>query len=172
MKIVKLPRIHFFILSGAVMFCGLVLIVVILVSGGRIQQPLAFNHKIHSENDLECLDCHLYFKDHSSSGRPTLEICSNCHEEPLGESRQEKKLIEFIESDREIEWQRLFRVPEDVYFSHRRHVVLGGLECKICHGTIGESTSPPTKPKQISMKTCMGCHEENEVDNDCIACHR
>jgi hypothetical protein len=58
---------------------------------GRVKQPISFNHKIHAENDLECLDCHPYFQEHASSGKPSIETCSSCHEEAQGESKNEKK---------------------------------------------------------------------------------
>lgn len=139
---------------------------------GKVKQPIAFNHKIHAENDLECLDCHSYFQEHASSGKPSIETCSSCHEEAMGESKNEEKIVEYVNSGKEVEWQRLYQVPEDVFFSHRRHVVLGNIECKICHGAIGESTKPPSKPMRITMKKCMKCHEEKDVTNDCISCHR
>jgi len=157
-----------------IFFIILTLAFIIILSSllGGVEQPIAFNHKIHAENDLECLDCHPYYEEHAASGKPSIEICSGCHEEPLGESKEEKKVIEHVESGKEIAWQRLYRVPEDVYFSHRRHVAIGKLECSTCHGIIGQSTKPPSKPVKISMKKCMKCHEEKEVNNDCIACHR
>ncbi len=139
---------------------------------GRVKQPVAFNHKIHADNDLECLDCHPYFQEHASSGKPSIETCSSCHEEAMGESKNEEKIVEYVNSGKEVEWQRLYQVPEDVFFSHRRHVVLGEIECAICHGDIGESSKPPTKPIRITMKKCMQCHEEEDVTNDCISCHR
>lgn len=177
MKVLKMKRIsisrnQILVLFGGAFVFVFVLIVILRAVWGGIKQPIAFNHKIHAENDLECLDCHEYFEEHSSSGRPALETCSNCHEEPLGESKAEKKLIEYIKSGKKIEWQRLYRVPEDVYFSHRRHVVMGSIECYTCHGDIGESSKPPSKPLKITMKKCIKCHEGKEVDNDCIACHR
>lgn len=168
----NVPKRKIFVIIGAALVIIFIGIMVLRSLWGRIEQPLAFNHKIHMENDLECLDCHPYFKDHAPSGRPTLETCSNCHEEPLGESKEEKRLIEYIKSGNEIEWHRLYRVPEDVYFSHRRHVVLGNIECNTCHGNIGESSKPPSKPLKITMRKCMKCHEEKKADYDCIACHR
>jgi len=158
-------------LGGAVIFVSVLAVILQAFSGG-VKQPIAFNHKIHAENDLECLDCHPYYEEHASSGKPTLETCITCHEEPLGESKAEKKLIEYIKSGEEIGWERLYQVPEDVYFSHRMHVVIGNIECNSCHGDIGESSRPPSKPLKITMKKCMKCHEEKEADNDCIACHR
>ncbi len=172
MKGFQISRIRIFFFLSVVLFFGFLLIVILFSSAGRIKQPLAFNHKIHAENGLECVDCHFYFEVQATSGRPAIEVCSGCHEEPLGESKEEEKLMEYINAGKEIDWQRLYSVPEDVYFSHQRHVVLGELDCKLCHGSIGESLQPPSKPRKITMKMCMKCHEEREVNNDCISCHR
>ncbi len=161
----------FIILGGFILFIFFI-VVLIQTLGGGVKQPIAFNHKIHAENDLECLDCHPYFQEHASSGKPSIEICSSCHEEALGESKEEQKIVEYVNSGKEVGWQRLYQVPEDVFFSHRRHTVLGNIECKICHGDIGESSKPPSKPMRITMKKCMQCHEEKDVNNDCISCHR
>lgn len=160
------------LIVGLILISGLLLMFAFGAVRGRLTQPVSFNHKIHAENDLECLDCHIYFQDRATSGRPGLEICSLCHEEAIGESKEEKKVVEHIQSGEKIDWKRLYRVPEDVYFSHRRHVALGQIECKTCHGDIGQSIRPPSRVRKISMKTCMNCHEENSVTTDCISCHR
>ncbi len=154
------------------LFLIVILSVVLRTLSGGVKQPIAFNHRIHAENDLECLDCHQLYEEHASSGKPSLEVCSACHEDPLGESQEEAKLREYLESGKEVEWQRLYRVPEDVFFSHRRHVVLGEIECQTCHGDIGNSPRPPKRPVEITMKKCMKCHDERKADNDCLACHR
>jgi hypothetical protein len=172
LKKIKISRNQILALLGGALVFVVALIIVYQVVWGGVKQPIAFNHKIHAENDLECLDCHPYFQEHASSGEPSIETCSSCHEEALGESKKEKKIVEYVNSGKEVEWQRLYRVPEDVFFSHRRHVVLGNIECKICHGDIGESSKPPSKPIRITMKNCMQCHEEKDVTNDCISCHR
>ncbi len=137
-----------------------------------VKQPLEFNHGIHADKGMECIDCHQNYKDHSSSGRPKLETCSTCHSELLGKSQAEKSLLEYVKSGQEIGWNRLFRVPPDVYFSHRRHVAVGNIKCPTCHGDIGTSARPPARPVKISMKRCQACHHQSHVSNDCIACHR
>jgi hypothetical protein len=171
-KLFSLTKAQIVIIAAIFLVLCIFLMLFIGSVWGSIKQPIAFNHKIHADNELMCLDCHIYYEDHASSGRPTLEICSGCHEEPQGEGREEKKIVEHVQSGEEVEWKRLYRVPEDVLFSHRRHVVLGELECAQCHGKIGESTKPPAKPLKIKMKKCMNCHEDAEVSNDCISCHR
>lgn len=168
----NLQKNQLLILLGGILVLGLILMVGRWAFGGGVKQPLAFNHKVHAENGLECLDCHLYYEEHASSGRPDLEVCAGCHEEPQGESDKEKKIVEHVQSAQEIEWKRLYRVPEDVLFSHKRHVILGGVECVVCHGGIGQSEKPPSRPQKISMARCMKCHEEENANNDCIGCHR
>ena len=172
MKITRKLKKSSLVLIGLALVVSIFLLVFLLEVWGGTTQPLAFNHKVHAENELTCQDCHAYFMEYASSGRPGLETCAACHEEPLTESEEEKRLVEFIAAGEEIEWVRLFRVPEDVYFSHRTHVALGHIECTVCHGDIGESTRPPSKPRNMSMKKCMKCHEDEQADNDCIACHR
>lgn len=161
---------------GILLLAGMGLFGVILVfrvAWSGVKQPLAFNHKIHAENDLKCLDCHEYYDQQASSGEPRLQICAGCHEEPVGKSEKEKIVVAQVKSGREIEWQRLYRIPEDVYFSHRRHVVSGKIECEFCHGDIGHSAKPPSRPlKQLSMKKCLTCHKDKGAATDCISCHR
>jgi c(7)-type cytochrome triheme protein len=172
MKKLRKSKKRSLVLVGLALVVSVFLLVILLESWGGTTQPLAFNHKVHAENDVACEDCHPHFNEYASSGRPDLETCTACHEEPLTESKEEKKLLEFIQAGNEIEWVRLYDVPEDVYFSHRRHVALGNVECAVCHGDIGESLSPPSKVRNMSMAKCMECHEDKQVDNDCITCHR
>lgn len=166
------PKKWSLLVMGAVFFISLFLVIFIFRIWGGTTQPLAFNHKLHAENDLTCQDCHIHFMDHASSGRPTLEICAMCHEEPQTESSEEKKLLAFIQAGEEIPWKRLYHVAEDVFFSHRIHVATNEIECTVCHGDIGESTRPPAKAKKITMQRCISCHQERQVSIDCIACHR
>lgn len=172
MKDISLLRNHVFLLLGIVFVFFVLAVIVLPLLWGGSKQPIAFNHKLHADNGLECSDCHLYYEDHTSSGRPTLEVCAACHEEAQGESDKEKKIVEHVQSGQEIAWKRLYRVPEDVLFSHKRHVILGGIECSVCHGDIGQSEKPPSRPRKISMARCMKCHEKENANNDCIACHR
>jgi hypothetical protein len=171
-KVIFLIKNHILISVASVFVLGIVVIALLSAVWGGVKQPIFFNHKIHAENGLVCLDCHGYYEEHASSGRPGIEVCAACHEEPQGESQEEAEIIDHVKSGKEVEWKRLYRVPEDVYFSHRRHVVLGKLECAVCHGGIGESSKPPVRPVKITMKKCMKCHAKKGADNDCIACHR
>lgn len=140
----------------------------------RLNQPVKFSHNRHvSENEMDCTDCHRYVDTNRKATLPGKKICLECHSEAIGESPEEQKLVTILNSDQELNWQRIYVLPKHVYFSHFRHVTLGKIACQSCHGKMEELTSPPTRPAVdiINMDNCMDCHEKNQVSNDCLACH-
>jgi len=140
--------------------------------GSKTEQPISFNHKKHLEQGLECDACHRFYKTQAFSGLPDLNTCLECHKEPVTKSPEEEKIRQFQKKGQEIPWKRIYGEPDHVFFSHRRHVVLGKLQCQTCHGDIGQRETPPTKPwVKMTMSWCMDCHTKNKVTNDCLACH-
>jgi hypothetical protein len=165
------------------LIAAIVIVFLALVSGGvfawrilnpGIVQPIQFNHALHvDEMDMVCGDCHRYFEEGATSGFPGIEVCRDCHEEPLGESPEEAKLLQYITAGEEIPWKRLYVAEDNVYYSHRRHVVAAELLCESCHGDMAGATEPPGHPlKKIAMDNCIACHLESGADTDCLACHR
>jgi hypothetical protein len=140
--------------------------------GSKAEQPIAFNHKKHLEQGTECITCHANSKEQTFSGMPTVKTCMECHKDPLTQNPQEKKIRELHKKGQGIPWKRIYEQPDHVFFSHRRHVVLGKIECQGCHGDIGQSKRPPSKPwVKMTMNWCMDCHAKSKVTNDCLACH-
>ena len=141
---------------------------------GRVSQPIQFNHQKHVKDvGLECSVCHAYFSTGDHSGLPSLAVCQQCHADALTKSSEEQKLLKLIASNPQARFQKLFRMPDHVRYSHRRHVVSGGLTCNTCHGAIAETTAPPSSPLvRITMNTCLGCHSDRGVKTDCTHCHR
>ncbi len=160
----------------------LLIVVILILSVGvffsgttelNTKQPIEFSHKKHRDIELPCSVCHQYFEEHASAGIPGGEICMTCHTVALTQNPEEEKIREYAKQGVEIKWVRLYRVPNHVYFSHRRHVVLGKLECTTCHGGIGESIKPPLGPEvELTMDMCIACHQKMGADTDCYACHR
>ena len=107
-------------------------------------QPLAFNHPLHVEAvGDECEACHFFRDDGSFSGIPDLENCAGCHEEALGETEEERKLIEeYIEPGREIPWLVYAEQPDCVHFPHAPHIFSATKECVTCHGHVAEREVP------------------------------
>ena len=164
---------------GLALAAAVFLIAIAALSGswsGAARQPLRFSHKAHVK-EAKCSACHHYYEKHASAGLPRLADCLDCHEgvqskEPE-DVKEEEKLAQYAERKAEIRWVRLYRVPDHSFFSHRRHVVLGKLECKTCHGAIEASDVPPGRPAQpIEMDWCVSCHRKEKVNTDCNGCHR
>lgn len=158
-----------------------IVVAVLLVAAGvvlsmptPIRQPLQFDHALHVEEvGAECTDCHLYVETGMRATIPGVTVCADCHEEALTESEQEAWLVEQIEAERPIPWRKLTHVPDHVFFSHRRHTAVAGIDCSECHGDMAARTEPPSRPLvSISMNGCMECHQRNGASNDCISCHR
>ncbi len=136
-------------------------------------QPIQFSHKAHVEKGLACDTCHQSVETASFAGMPATETCMMCHQVAITDSPEEEKVRQYGEKGFRIPWQRVYEVPGHVYFSHRRHVGLGRVECIKCHGSVGESAAPLTVAAvPIRMERCMTCHAQEGAANDCNACHR
>ena len=159
-------------LIGLVIGVFLFILFISFSLGSKADQPISFNHQKHTEQGLECDTCHPFFKDQTFAGMPTVATCMECHKEPITQSPEEEKIRRYAKKNKQPPWKRLYVVPDHVFFSHRRHVLLGKLECPVCHGNIAGSKEPPSKPwVNMTMNWCMNCHKTSSVTNDCLACH-
>lgn len=142
-------------------------------AGPPVVQPVLFNHQVHVEGEgFACADCHPGCEEGVRPGLPDDETCAMCHSEPIGEGAEERRLVAMIQSGAPLEWQPLFRQPPHIYFSHRRHVTVAGLECAACHGGIGQSQEPPQVLEALRMDDCLDCHRRHGITESCTACHR
>jgi hypothetical protein len=150
-------------------------------SSREVEQPVAFQHKVHvAEEEIPCTDCHEGAEDADHATIPVAELCADCHEEAIGESPEEAKLVLFVENEEAIPWVRVHRLDEHVHFSHRRHVVAGRILCERCHGEVAEREIPFAQPflsfeGELGMERCVGCHLESgnpRASIDCALCHR
>ncbi len=107
------------------------------------EQPFNFDHSLHVEETGDCETCHFLREDGTFSGIPGIESCMECHtDEPMGETDDEAVFVEeYVAQGKEVPWLIYARQPDCVYFSHAAHTVAGGMDCKACHGHIGESSS-------------------------------
>ena len=138
-----------------------------------VSQPIQFNHRKHvKDNGLECTTCHEFVNTGKHAGLPSLSTCEGCHAEPMTKSSEEQKLVKLIAAKSPTSFNKLFRLPDHAYYSHRRHVAVAGLKCETCHGGIADSTAPPRYPLvTITMDTCKNCHAASKVTTDCTDCH-
>lgn len=165
----------------------------------RLDQPLQFSHALHAGDavGMACDDCHGFDENGRFGGIPSIENCAGCHEEPLGDSEVEKRLVaEYIAPRREIPWLVYSRQPDNVHFPHAQHVVLAELPCERCHGPHGQTDGlRPYQRNRISsysrdiwgpsisglgarpwesmkMSDCSDCHRARGVVESCLDCHK
>lgn len=139
-----------------------------------VPQPVAFSHLKHTDElQLACDFCHKYVRTGAHSGLPDRATCAICHAAPLGTSEEAVRFTELVQNGDPIRFNKLFRLPSHVYYTHRRHVTIAELECETCHDEISSTEVPPERPLvKIDMAFCVDCHREREVTTDCTACHR
>ena len=138
---------------------------------------------------------HMLCGDHKLPGLPGIQVCIGCHEYDLldlkttpasadeeANIKAQRKLLEWVEFDeydevanlKPLEWQRVTRLSGScIYFSHRTHTLVGEIACEECHGDVSSLTSPPEVPVvELGMNWCIDCHQQRDVTEDCMACHR
>lgn len=142
-------------------------------------QPIAFNHHLHIHNGVPCVVCHQGARSGLGAGLPGVKTCRRCHEDVLYESTEEAKIRTTYEKGQDLHWHLLTHLKPYVYFSHRRHVELGGRSCEACHGDVASWTTPPRTTAvrfrgRPGMANCIGCHESSHspyAGVDCVNCH-
>ena len=166
-----------------------------VVENYQPSQPIAFPHDQHAGiNGIDCKYCHNSVNKSKSAGIPTVNVCMNCHKQISGEGKpyagEIKKIYaaagwdpsvpgRYTGKTKPIVWNKVHALPDHVYFNHSQHVVVGGIDCKQCHGDMTkmneavkvqpvaelnkiEGNIKLTKPT-LTMGWCIECHGAKNV---------
>jgi hypothetical protein len=138
---------------------------------GQDQQPVAFSHARHAGDlGIACLYCHRAAPVSSAAGVPSMNTCMGCHRNVAKQSADLQALQASWERQQPIEWTRLHRLPDFVYFTHAMHL-RSGMNCTTCHGHVEETTGTP-RAASLEMGWCVSCHEARGASRDCWTCHK
>lgn len=121
------------------------------------QQPVPFSHQHHVQGlGIDCRYCHTGVEVSNFAGIPPVSTCMNCHKMIWGDQEMLKPIRDAHKNDTPLEWQRVHKLPEFVYFNHSAHVNKG-VSCQKCHGRVDEM---PLMYKQntLYMGWCLECH--------------
>jgi len=147
------------------------------VVGYQPSQPIPFSHKIHADQlGLDCRYCHSFVDVSGHSNVPTGNTCWNCHQHvqkgspklaplraSMGVDDNHNPILDKdgkqIKGD-PIEWVRVHRAPDYVYFDHSAHVNRG-VSCKSCHGEVNKM-EVVHQAEPHSMAWCLDCHRAPE----------
>jgi c(7)-type cytochrome triheme protein len=137
-------------------------------------QPLEFNHKVMVGLGIDCLFCHTDAMRSPAAGMPSVEKCMGCHQLIATNQPVIQELAGYWERQEPIPWERVYQIPRFVYFSHRVHVVAGGLNCERCHGDVSQMTVAE-EVVRMNMGWCLSCHDRQDNAaqlRDCVVCHQ
>lgn len=134
------------------------------------EQPIPFDHKLHVGLGTKCRDCHQIKEPGFLAGYPVAATCMACHTAVKPDSPHIQKLAEAEKANTPVEWVKVYKVPDYVWFSHQSHAVEAEVACETCHGPVGERQMV-FKEKPTSMVSCMDCHAQHGAPNDCDLCH-
>jgi hypothetical protein len=137
-----------------------------------VPQAIAFPHKAHVANQMECVFCHAGVEISEQAGLPSVMQCMICHQSTLTGKPEIQKLANFAERGEEVPWTRVYTFDKSamVRFSHKRHVK-AGVECSVCHGNVAEATAL-RREIHWTMGKCIDCHRSKQASADCLVCHK
>ncbi|HEX9015777.1 MAG TPA: cytochrome c3 family protein [Chloroflexota bacterium] len=134
-------------------------------------QPIAFSHKLHAgDRAIPCMFCHTSVSKSNIANVPSEEICAGCHRVVRPDSQQVQKLMNYFNTRQPVPWQRVYRVPDFVYFSHQMHVA-NNVACESCHGNVS-GMDRISQAQPITMGWCLECHRSRGAPTDCWTCHK
>ena len=137
--------------------------------GTGASQPIAFNHKLHSAQKLECTSCHDNPDPGESMTIPDAEFCMNCHQSIAAEKPTIKKLAQFARAKQAVPWERIYSLPAFVFWSHRTHLA-ARQQCAACHGDVA-SMEIVRATNVTTMDACIDCHDKKDANTGCSTCH-
>ena len=125
-------------------------------------QPIPFSHRVHAQAKLSCITCHI--GKGRQMGFPSTSLCMGCHRTVASDKPAIRKLAA---ARRPIGWERIYELPEFVWFSHARHK---RAPCSTCHGEVARRDELQVEI-QMDMKFCRACHLKTGARAKCGTCH-
>jgi len=141
------------------------------VSAPPAPGEVPFDHTIHAgKYEIPCIDCHAYADKSAVAGLPSGRKCMGCHKFIDKDKPGVQRLASRFAAGESLEWQRVFYLPDYIYFSHRMHI-RADVACADCHGDVA-AMKTVTQDRPFTMGRCLTCHEQRHASRDCITCHK
>lgn len=124
-------------------------------------QPVPFSHQHHVTGlGIDCRYCHTTVETSAYAGMPPTKTCMNCHAQIWVGSDMLAPVRESYKSGQSIEWNKVHRLADHVYFNHSVHVNKG-VGCTSCHGDI-QNMALVRQHGTLLMEWCLDCHRAPE----------
>jgi len=129
----------------------------VIDTGYQPEQPVPYSHKLHAGSmGMDCYYCHNTVEKAAFAAVPSTETCMNCHVKVKPQSPYLAKVRESYETGKPVEWKKIHKLADYVYFNHSSHVT-AGVSCVSCHGRVDQMIEVK-QVKELSMAWCLECH--------------
>lgn len=134
-------------------------------------QPIAYTHKVHLANGMQCTDCHTAVETGPVAGIPGVKLCMMCHQVIATDRPEIKKVAGYLARGEEIPWQRVYAYSPSAHvkFNHAPHI-RAHVACASCHGDMTQQTVA-VRAVNLTMGYCLNCHKQKKASIDCTTCH-
>jgi hypothetical protein len=127
--------------------------------GWPVHQPVPFSHAHHTGDlGIDCRYCHTTVESSVQAGLPDTHTCMTCHSQIWTGAPMLASVRESVAVDQPLQWQRVSRLPDYVYFSHSIHVSRG-VPCVECHGRV-DRMPLMMRAQPFQMQWCLDCHRD------------
>jgi hypothetical protein len=121
------------------------------------EQPIQYSHKLHAgELGIDCRYCHANIERSQEAMIPPTQACMGCHAVVKKDSPKLAAVRGSWQSGQPVEWVRVHRLADYVYFDHSVHLA-AGVGCVECHGRI-DQMEVVRQDQPLSMSFCLECH--------------
>jgi menaquinone reductase, multiheme cytochrome c subunit len=129
----------------------------VIMTGYSPIQPVPYSHKLHAGDlGMDCYYCHYTANKSGHAAVPQTEVCMNCHTRVKPQSPRLEKVRDSYNTGKPVEWVRVHRVPDYVFFNHQAHVTVG-VSCVSCHGRVDQMVEVK-QMEPLNMAFCLDCH--------------
>ena len=129
----------------------------VIMTGYTPIQPVPYSHKLHAGDlGMDCYYCHYTANKSSHAAVPQTEVCMNCHTRVKPQSPRLEKVRDSFSTGKPVEWVRVHRLPDYVFFNHQAHVTVG-VSCVSCHGRVDQMVEVK-QMEPLNMAFCLDCH--------------
>jgi hypothetical protein len=146
-----------------------------------VDEPVQFDHRHHVKDDrIDCRYCHGGAERSAYAGIPATEVCMGCHDQVWPDSPLLEPVRRSYFTGAPLEWNRVHKLPDFVYFNHAVHVN-NGVGCESCHGRV-DDMALDYEVAPLTMSWCLDCHRNPAAKlgrntpvrslTYCSACHR
>jgi hypothetical protein len=127
--------------------------------GYQPEQPIHYSHKLHADElGIDCRYCHANVERSQEAMVPPTQTCMGCHAVVKKDSEQLAALRDSWATGKPVEWVRVHKLPDHVYFDHSAHLT-AGVGCSSCHGRI-DQMEVVRLDKPLAMGWCLECHRD------------